>query len=308
MAHLDRVVLALAERQHGHITRRQALDAGLTDAKIRTHLAAGRWERVHKGVFRIAGAPRTWEGRAFAAVLACGPSALVSHACAAHLWELEGFGPKGIIDVLAPYHARSSGHRGVRVHESKAFHLRDEVRRKGVPCTGVARTILDVCAVVDDDLDALDALGALDSALLRRIVTWNELWRCLILHAARGRTGVARFRRILVQRHGKRVPHMKIARMTLELIVDAGLREPVSEHPVGKYRIDLAYPELKIAIECLGKEGHLNDASFEYDPIRRNELQLEGWIVIEVTWRRLIDEPHHVVREVRRAIALRTGA
>lgn len=305
MPTLDVQVAALAATQHGIITRAQARTIGITSRMIDVRLSTGRWVRVHKNVYRIAGTPQTWEGRALAAVLSTSCDAVLSHRCAAHVWGLEGFGPPGIIDVTAARHA-CDGHRaGIRMHESKAFHLRGEVRRKSIPCTGVARTILDVCAVVESDIDAL---GALDCALRRHIVSWNELWRCLVLHAARGRNGIARYRRILLRRHGKRVPHMKIATMTLELIVDAGLPEPVSEHPVLRYRVDLAYPDLKIAIECLGKEGHLNDASFEYDPVRRNELQLAGWIVIEVTWHRLVNEPHLVVREVRRAIALRTGA
>ncbi len=307
MSTLDSQVAALAATQYGLITRAQASEIGITSRMIDNRLTTGRWVRVHKNVYRIAGTPRTWESRALAAVLSASCDAVLSHRCAAHIWGLEGFGPPGIIDVTASRHA-CDGHRfGIRMHESKAFHLRAEVRHKGIPCTGVARTILDVCAVVESDIEALTAL---DCALRRHIVSWDELWRCLVLHAARGRNGIARYRRILLRRHGKRVPHMKIAAMTLELIVDAGLPEPESEvWALGRrYRIDLAYPELKVAIECLGKDGHLNDASFESDPVRRNELQLDGWIVIEVTWQRLVDEPHLVVRDVRRAIALRTGA
>jgi very-short-patch-repair endonuclease len=74
-----------------------------------------------------------------------------------------------------------------------------------------------------------------------------------------------------------------------------------------KYRIDLAYRELKIAIECLGKDGHLNDEAFEYDPVRRNALLLAGWVVLEVTWKRLTEEPENIVAEVRESIRLRSG-
>jgi hypothetical protein len=241
-----------------------------------------------------------------AAVLACTDDSLVSHLCGGHLWRLDGFGPPGRIDVTVNRHTKARSKPGIRVHESKAFHLRDATTRMGVPCTGLARTLLDICAAVGDDFDALRGL---DDALRRHLVSWDELWRCLVLHAARGRNGIARYRRILIKRHGKRVPDMTIAAMTLELLVDAGLAEPESEVWVlgRRYRVDLAYPEWKIAIECIGKEGHLNDVAFEYDPIRRNALQLNGWLVIEVTWRRLIEEPEKVVAEVRKAILLRSG-
>ena len=38
------------------------------------------------------------------------------------------------------------------------------------------------------------------------------------------------------------------------------------------------------------------------DPIRRNRLQLLGWIVIEVTWRRFVNDPESVIAEVREAL------
>ena len=301
----DQRAAAIAARQHSHIARAQLCEAGLTDQMIDDRIARRLIIVVHRGVYRYAGAPLTWAGRATAAVLASPDGAVVSHLCAGYLWGLEGFGPPGIIDVTVAWHTKTGSRRGLRVHESKAFHLRDETTRNGVPCTGVARTILDACAAVDNDFAALRAL---DCALRRHITSWDELWRCLVLHAARGRNGIARYRRILIKRHGKRFPDMTIAAMTLELLIDAGLREPDSEFWVldRKYRVDLAYPDLKIAIECLGKDGHLNDESFEYDPVRRNALLLDGWIVLEVTWRRLIEEPEKVVAEVRKALALRS--
>jgi hypothetical protein len=302
----DQRAAAIAARQHSHIKRGQLREAGLSDQMIDDRIACGRLIVVHRGVYRVAGAPLTWAGRATAAVLASPDGAVVSHRCAAYLWGLEGFGPPGTIDVTVDRHTKTRSRPGLRVHESKAFHLRDETTRKGVRCTGVARTILDSCAVAEDDFEALCGL---DSALRRHLTTWDELWRCLVLHAARGRNGIARYRRILKKRHGKRVPDMTIAAMTLELLLDAGLPEPESEVWVlkRKYRIDLAYRKLKIAVECLGKDGHLNDEAFEYDPVRRNALLLAGWIVLEVTWQRLIDEPEKIVDEVRTAILQRSG-
>ncbi len=304
----DQIVGQLAARQHGHVTRRQALDAGMTASAIDRRVRSGRWHKVQAGVYRIAGVPRTWEGRALAAALSSPSPAVVSHACAAHLWGLEGFGPPGIIDITVERHEGGRKTRGVRIHESLAFHLIEMTTRKGVPVPDIARVILDVCAVVDDDFTALRAL---DCARRRSLVSWHELWRCLVLHAARGRNGIARYRRILIKRSGKRVPDQKIAAIVLDLILDHGLPEPVAEHwvhPDGRrFRIDLAYPDLKIAIECDGKLGHLNDAAFESDPKKRNKLELDGWMILQFTWARIRDEPAAVVQEIRKAIALRSG-
>lgn len=98
----------------------------------------------------------------------------------------------------------------------------------------------------------------------------------------------------------------------LDLLVGAGLPEPQAEVWVTagarRYRIDLAYRKPKIAIECLGKIGHLNEQSFEEDPVRSNDLGLEGWLQIQVTWRRLVEQPGGVVADVREALGRRAAA
>ena len=235
-------ILAIAQRQYGLFTRAQALSVGVQRRIIDRQVASGRWEIVARGIYRICGSPRSWEQRALSLVLCAGDEAVVSHRSAAHLYGLDGFRRPGLIEITMPRHRR---HKivGARIHETLDTHLLGGRKRRGVPITGPARTLLDVCSVVDDDLAALRAL---DEMLRHRLVTWGELWECLVLHARRGRNGVARFRRILVKRWGKRSPHGEFARTVQALLDDAGLPEPVAEHPVhlaaAKYRLDLAYP------------------------------------------------------------------
>ncbi len=71
--------------------------------------------------------------------------------------------------------------------------------------------------------------------------------------------------------------------------------------------VDLAYPRPKIAIECLGKIGHLNEKAFEEDPVRSNEFALDGWLQLLVTYRRYEDRPQSIVAEVEAALAVRGG-
>jgi hypothetical protein len=303
---IDVIAAGLARAQHGVFARFQLVFAGVAERAIDHRLHIGQWERIHPGVYRISGAPVTWESRAMAASLTSDGS-VVSHLTAAHLWRLDGFGPVGRVSVTVPRHGRPRSHVGVRYHESLAFELRDEVRRFGIPVTGPARTVLDVCAVVDDDLRAL---AALDDVRRRSLAAWDELWECLILHARRGRNGIARYRRILERRWGRSVPHNQFARLAERLFDDAGLPELVHEHWVSvaghRYRIDLAYPDLKIAIELDGR-GH--EVLFDEDPIRNNRLEVAGWLVLRFTWRRLIDDPEGMVADVvaARRLRLRSG-
>lgn len=299
-------IAALARGQHGLFTRAQAARVGFTRRMMRRRVDNQSWEEPHDGVFRLAGLPVTWEGRARAAVMTAHDGAVISHHAAAHVSGWDGFGPPGLIDVTVPRHVRPMRRAGVRYHESKAFELVSVTLRKGLPITGAARTILDVCAMADDDLVGLRAL---DEARRRGVVSWDELWECLVLHAVRGRPGIRRFRRILVKRWRRSVPHGQFARLFERLIDDAGLPQLTHEYRVtaggAPYRIDLVWPELKIAIELDGKEGHLNERSFESDPIRRNRLEVAGWLVLDYTWLRFITEPAAIVAELRAAIAAR---
>lgn len=74
-----------------------------------------------------------------------------------------------------------------------------------------------------------------------------------------------------------------------------------------RYRIDLAYRRPKIAIECLGKIGHLNERAFEEDPVRNNDFALDGWLQLQVTYRRKEESPAGIVAEVEAALARRGG-
>ena|SRR5205823_2542825 len=78
----------LAERQHGAVARCQLLALGMHPQAIKHRVASRRLHPVMRGIYAI-GRPRlTQRGRWMAAVLACGPHAVLSHHGAARLWEI----------------------------------------------------------------------------------------------------------------------------------------------------------------------------------------------------------------------------
>jgi len=304
MEDLDAQIGALAQRQHGRFSMDDVRECNGTDDEVWHRLQTGRWICEHYRVYRLAGVPLTWDGRTMAACLTALPAGLASHLTAAHVWLPAAFAPTGVVDVAVPRHLRPRPHKGIRYHESKAFELAAPTVRRGIPVTGIARTIFDVCAVVRDDTIAL---GALDEARRLGLVTWDELWTSYLLHRRRGRNGTRRFRRILEKRWGKTVSHTKFARLFERLLEDAGLPELTHEHPFGPHRIDLCYPQWMIAIELDGGEGHRHEKAFQDDPIRNNKLVAAGWAVLHFTWERFITDPAGVVREILATINLRSG-
>ncbi len=89
----EAAVAALACRQHGVFSCRQATDVGFTAKMRQVRLANGRWETLHPAVYRLAGTPATWHQGLMAACLAAGPGAVASHRSAGTLWRLDGLDP-----------------------------------------------------------------------------------------------------------------------------------------------------------------------------------------------------------------------
>ena len=83
-AEIDRI----ASTQYGLVTRKQALDAGLTPDAIKNLRRRGDWILVRPKVCRLAGVPQSWEQQVLAAILAIDGFAHSSHSTAAKLWVL----------------------------------------------------------------------------------------------------------------------------------------------------------------------------------------------------------------------------
>jgi putative AbiEi antitoxin of type IV toxin-antitoxin system len=303
---MDRKALAaaitLARVQYGFITWRQALRAGLSPRAIARLVAEGHWRQVGNGLYQVNGVAPCWRGRFMSACLRGGEGALISHRSAAALWGIEGFGPPSTVDITVPPERRPRI-PGVRVHRRTL--TRTKVR-DGIPVTPIPETILDLCAL---RAERSIPLRALDDVRRRKLVSTFELERCRDEHSGRGQAGSVLYRELLERRLGKTPPGTVFAAEVLDLLVAAGLPEPEAEVPVvirgRRYWIDLAYRRPKIAIECLGKIGHLNEKAFEDDPVRSNDFALDGWLQLLVTYRRREESPESIVAEVGAALAVR---
>jgi hypothetical protein len=286
--------------QHSLVTWNQLVDAGVPSTWIDRQVAAGRLIREAPRTYRPWGVRRSWELRALAAVLSARSEALVSHGSAAYLWGLDGCLAPGFVDLTVPRDHRPESRAGITFHESKAFSLARPVLRDRIPVTGMARTLFDCFPQLDHDADRLKLF---DAARRQKLVDWDELWECLLLHARRGRPGVTTFRRILVQRYGEGAPPgSHFARLMANILEDAGLPKPVFEYPVLGYFLDLAWPDHRVAIECDGRIAHEHEGAYEQDRIRLNRIRLTGLEVYQYTWRRFRDDPAGVVAEMTQAL------
>ena len=287
---------------HGVIGRSEAFDLGMSQAQLRSQLRSGRWTRIGPRVYRLTGAPETWCGSARA--LALSTDGLVSHGAAARLWNLDGF-ERAALEVTVPIGRRRGCSAGVRWHRSTQFELAGAVKRSGVACTGVERTVLDLAASVR----TARLHEIVDEVLRRRLTSWSGLFETFVRHQRRGRPGIASLRALLDERHGEEaVPDSRWNRMVYRLLVDAELPAPEVEHSVrdagGRFcgRIDLAYPNQRIGIELDSRRFHLNSRSFHTDRVRSNRLVNAGWRLLHFTWETFADRPWELVGDVRAAL------
>ena len=134
---------ARAAEQWGVVSRAQLRGAGIAPANVDYWVKAGRLRVMHRGVYAVGHAILRPEGHRLAAVLACGPGAVLSHRSAAAHWGLLGTDQERI-DVTAP--ATRHGVPGIRLHRSRSLDARDTTSHEGVPITTIARTLLDLAA------------------------------------------------------------------------------------------------------------------------------------------------------------------
>ncbi len=286
--------------QHGLLHRRQARELGLTDAAIARRVRKGEWLRHDVSVFRHATHTMTWETKLLGVCLSF--DGVASHRSAAALWELDDF-RRTRVEVTVS-HSRRFERPGILVH-----HLRqtgDLAARTidAIPCTGIARTLLDLGAVVS--FRRLE--DAVDSAIRQRLVAWDDLVVVLARHSRKGRDGCGPLRALLEERYGdSNVPDSGWNRRVGRLLVQSGLPRPSFEYwikaPDGqRNRLDLVYPEQRVVVELDSVRWHLNRRSFEGDRRKWNRLINAGWTVLTFSHADYRDQPNQLVNTVAAAL------
>jgi hypothetical protein len=291
----DRKIAELAEGQHGVVARRQLVALGFGRGAIDHRVAGGRLHPLHRGVYAV-GHPRlTARGLWMAAVLACGPGALLSHRSAAALWGLQSSAASRI-DVTTPGR-RGRGRPGIVLHRVGRLHDEDRLSRDGIPVTTVARTLLDLAESVSPD-----QLGrAFEEAERLRFLDLQAL------HSVRdrspGRQGLRALSILLADGREPLEVRSGLERRFVELCREANLPLPALNTAVAGHEVDALWPRQRLIVELDGYAFHRTRAAFERDPARDLDLQLAGYRVLRITSRRLDRERAAVPAAVQSLLA-----
>jgi hypothetical protein len=290
----------LGQRQFGLVTSRQLADLGFTTDQVRLLVASGRLVRVRRGVYRLLGVETTWQSVAFAAVLAGGVGAVLSHRSGGVLWGLlDRHGETGPMEIVAP-RARSLG--GVTVHHQRLVGA-EVTRRQGIPVTSAERTLLDLAATTP-----ASELGRLcDEGLRRRIVTLGRLHAVVDGHGGGGRRRLEPIQAVLADRIPGYEPGANDWERGMDRMWDR-LGLPAAERQyrlqIGRrtYCPDRAIVDLKIAVDWNGFDLHGRRGNFDRDSDRRAALAAAGWYPLDFTSR---SRPEVICRAVLAVVAER---
>jgi hypothetical protein len=296
----DRIVAALAAEQHGLLTRRHARALGVSRARIASWIRAGVVDEPWPGVLRLTAVAPTWRQALLAVTLVRPGVAVASHRAAAALHGLDGFDADELeLSVALPHRLALAG---VVIHHVAAVEPRDVVSVDSIPTTGLARTLVDLGAVVGADR----VERALDDA--RRRGTSLRWLRDTATRLHRpGQAGTKTLLVLLEQIDGD------VRGSWFEKLVEECLRSPhlpplVRQHRVRDERgriagiLDVAFPAIRLGVEAHSRQFHFGRVAERRDEDRDHRVARLGWEVLYVGWQgaKRPDELLALVLEVAR--------
>jgi len=224
---------------------------------------------VYRGVYAVGHDRLTLEGRWMAAVLACGPGALLSHRDAAHLWGVFRTSRRPI-DVTVT--RGRSGQRGIDLHRARSLQPEDRAERDGISVTSLARTLLDLATVVNERR----LVYALEEAERQRRFDLRAVEEACA--RARGHRGVGRLRRVLRKQIGPPpLTRSQFERAFIDLCRDHDLPEPAMNVAIGDYTVDALWPGHQLLVELDSYSWHSTRKSFDSDRRRDAALRRAGY-------------------------------
>jgi predicted transcriptional regulator of viral defense system len=277
----------LAASQHAVFGLDQLTSLGLSPAGVRKRVRRARLHRLYAGVYSLV-PPNllTREGRWMAAVLAAGSGAALSHRDAAVLHGLITSGHTKIEVTIAGRSNRC--HPGVVVHRSTTLTALDVTLVNSIPCTTVARTLLDVADVVDRRrheraFDQAEIEEKLDLIAIQDQLRRNHT-----------RPAATKVRAVLAEHYiGSTPTQSELEEAFYALCRRAGLPQPEVQQwlylPDGgpPIRADFLWREQRVVVETDGDKYHGTRQAIKRDARKDQRLITYGFKPIRTGWRQI---------------------
>jgi len=231
--------------------------------------------------------------RPVTAVLAFGAHAVASHETAGHL--------HGLLEQPAAKVAVSTGRGHPDQREHVVLHrvrlaADERTTCDGVPVTSLARTLIDLAAVLPD--------RGLEQALARGLqlvgVTADELHRLLARYPRR--PGTPRLHALLNADEPPAMTRSEAEERFLALVRTAQLPAPRVNVRLHGYEVDFCWRAHGVVVEIDGLAFHSTRVAQQRDRRRDSTLAAPGMRVLRFTWQDLTTRPEATLMKVALAL------
>ena len=304
---IDAHIARVAQRQCGVFSRAQALALGMTDSSMLRRIRSDRWFVQHPGVYLLAGVPPSWHSEIWAAALAAGPLATVTHETSTRLSGSLHVAPRPIT-LTVPHGAHPRVHGAV-------VHQIDDLRRHhismidGLPVSRPARAVVEVAATL-----GRRRLGrVLDDLVFERRTSYEDVGIVLAEVARPGKPGVVALASVLHDRTTASVPgDSELERALFAALLAAGLPRPEAQRALPGTGavdgvVDAAYPDCRLILEADGRRWHTRVDDLRRDHERDAEAARAGWQTLRFLYEQITRDPEGVCSVVADVRAVRSA-
>jgi hypothetical protein len=220
-----------------------------------------------------------------AAVLACGPEAMLSHRSAAALWGIGVEAPRRIdVSVRRRCRCRRSG---VLARSRPSLAEEDVGSRFDIPVTRPVRTLIDLAT----ELGPRQLERAVNEADKHDLVDPDSLRAALPSHA--GQPG-AKALGALLDRHTFRLSDTELEVLFRPIAASAGLPTPLTKRIVNGFEVDFYWPDHGLVVETDGWRYHRTPAAQTRDALRDQIHTASGLTPLRFSHYQVKYEPGHV--------------
>jgi len=279
---------SIAATQHGRVTSRQLLDAGIDRHTIQRWIRDGRLRPVHKGVYAVGHLAPSMLADYAGAVLAGGDGARLSHFADAHVLRLlPGNPPRPEVTVPTTAHRRRPG---IVIHRVRELHPLDTGEHQGIAILSPARTLLDLAPRLTADQLA----RACHEAWHRHRTTPAEIEACIARNPHKN--AIAKLRRAL----GSDVVLSPLEARFRRLMREHNLPPPRTNIDVNSDKVDCHWPAHGLTVELHSYRFHATRHAFENDIARRRRSNH-----VPFSWGDVFDRGPRTAAEITQLLAQR---
>lgn len=305
MSSIDARIARLSEPFAGVVSRRLALDNGVSSSAVRRRVGRGSLVRAFDGVYLVGHASLTPERIWWASVLyadePCGLSRRSGLEARQLLrdprpWDVTLAVTSRARTIVSPLFFRDQQIQ-LTLHESSVLARRTRATKiaGNLPVLSVSDLLVDVAWHAPDDFG-----DALRNAEYRGLVKDRDLRRVLRM----GRSGSSAVREELERRGvGDRHTQNDLEDAGYDLAQALGLPAPQTNVVImtsrGPVRVDLYWPELGLVIELDGGDAHGTVGGMQRDRKHEAWLRGEGLDVMRFSWRQITYEMDVVADALR---------